>query len=195
MQQKGGSCDKFHQRQCVKYSPWIFSLFELVAELKTIKSHASVHKLLQASGTGPLSIFHGTMQLIKKLQEMLATRKQFPVVKSRRAGFCPLSISGPCPRQGTPSPCTKGASAAHWAWKKQQELRGGEKQPYVYGRNMNMLETGEMSSLGSSWAMEDLALRDPSSSSCMGGRIPLEQLLVYSCVLIFVPVIKSIKTN
>lgn len=72
MQQKGGSCDKFHQRRCVKYSPWIFSLFELVAELKTIKSHASVHKLLQASGMGPLSVYRGTMQLIRNVSNKKA---------------------------------------------------------------------------------------------------------------------------
>jgi len=29
----------------------------------------------------------------------------------------------------------------------------------------------------------------------MEGRIPLGQLFVYSCALIFVPVIKSIQTN
>ena len=89
--------------------------------------------------------------------------------------------------QVAPSPSTKGASAAHWAWKKQQELRGGEKQC--------VLETGELCSFGSCWAMEDLALRDPNSPSCMEGRIPLGQLFVYSCALIFVPVIKSIQTN
>lgn len=67
MQQKGRSCGKFHQKQCVKYSPRIFSLLELVAELKTSKSHASIHKLLQASGMSPLSLLGGTIQLIRNV--------------------------------------------------------------------------------------------------------------------------------
>lgn len=57
--QQRRSCDKFHQKHWVKYSPRILSLLEVGAELKTIKSHASMqmHKLLQASGVNPLSSY------------------------------------------------------------------------------------------------------------------------------------------
>lgn len=72
MQQKGRSHDKFHQKQCVIYSSWISSLLELVAELKTIKSHALRHKLLQASGMNPLSLLCGTIRLISNVSNKKA---------------------------------------------------------------------------------------------------------------------------